>query len=161
MSTAGKSPADTFYQNAEKPARLIKVICQMIIGLGIAVALILKVYMLVFTDHQCSADLVSIGNQIRCSPTLEIMGYGLALSAGFELAFMLFTDGLNKVVEPVLLGVGATFLLVMADLRLDTVDWQLSLVILSLSTVVGGLFYIRERFVSKADNPQETATKIV
>jgi len=127
------SPAERFYEAAYRPARLIKVICQMIIGIGVAVALILKVYMLVLTDLSCAADTASLGNQIRCTGTLELAAYALALAAGFELAFLMFVDGLDKAATPLALGLSSAFLLVLADLSLASATWQTALLILALT----------------------------
>jgi len=56
MNDLDNSPAARLYRFAARPAFLIKVICQMLLGLGIAIALIAKVYMLVLTDYQCLAE---------------------------------------------------------------------------------------------------------
>lgn len=116
-----------------RPARIILTVCQMILGAGLAVTLILKVYMLVLTDHQCVADAATIGNGIRCSPTLEIMAYGLALSAGFELAYLLFEGGMDRAVRPLVLGLGSGFLLLVSGLAPGAADWQAALTLTAVS----------------------------
>jgi len=66
MNNLDNSPAANLYRFLARPAYLIKVICQMLLGLGMAITLIAKVYMLVLTDYQCLADTVTLGNRIRC-----------------------------------------------------------------------------------------------
>ena len=41
---------------------------------------------------------------------LEIVGEGLALSAGIELIYMLFTDGLDETVDPLIIGTASAIL---------------------------------------------------
>ena len=53
--TPDTSPAGRLAQIAQRPARLVPMICQMILGLALLIAIILKAYMAVLTDHQCVA----------------------------------------------------------------------------------------------------------
>lgn len=121
-----------------RPARIIRTICQMILGAGLAVTLVLKVYMLVLTDYQCAADIVSLGNMIRCADTFDIMAYTLALAAGFELAYLLFEDSAERAIRPLLLGLSAAFLFILSGLNVETANWQLALTIATLSTALFG-----------------------
>lgn len=125
-----------------RTAQIIRTFCQMILGAGLAVTLVLKVYMLVATDHQCAADAISLGNAIRCAGTLEIMSYTLALAAGFELAYLLFEDSDERAIRPLLFGLSAAFLFTLSGLNTGTANWQLALTILALScTLFGGLAF--------------------
>lgn len=146
MNNQDMSPAARLYRFAARPSYLVKVICQMILGAGIAIALIAKVYMFVLTDYQCVADSFSLGNKIRCANTLAIMAYGLALSAGFELAFRMFSDGLQATIDPIIAGVSSALLLIVASLALDNATWQIAMVLASLTFTVVALLFCRERF---------------
>ena len=137
-----------------RPARIIRTICQMILGAGLAVTLVLKVYMLVLTDYQCAADASSLGNSIRCAGTLTIMSYTLALAAGFELAYLLFEDSTERAVRPLLMGLSAAFLLILSGLSADTANWQLALTIATLSlTLFGGLSF--RQWIGSANRPHD------
>ena len=126
-----------------RPARIIRTVCQMVLGAGLAIALVLKVYMLVLTDHQCSADAASLGNMIRCHSTLEIMSYALALAAGFELAGLLFERSMERAVRPLLLGLSAAFLLLISGLDAETASWRMAATIAVLSlSLFGGLAFL-------------------
>jgi len=138
--------AERLHRFAMRPAYLIKVICQMLLGLGIAITLIAKVYMYVLTDHQCLADAINLGNRIRCGNTLAIMAYGLALSAGFELAYRLFSDGIHAAIDPLILGVSSAFLLIVSSLELENASWQVAMLLTSLTLTVAALLFCRERF---------------
>lgn len=146
MNNQDLSPAARLYRFAARPSFLIKVICQMILGAGIAVALIAKVYMFVLTDHQCLADSFSLGNKIRCANTLTIMAYALALSAGFELAYRMFSDGLNATIDPLIAGVSSALLLLAASLTIEKSTWQVALLMTSLTLAIVALLFCRERF---------------
>ena len=131
-----------FSSQVLRPARIIRSVCQMILGAGLAIALILKVYMLVLTDHQCVADATSLGNAIRCAGTLEIMSYTLALAAGFELAYLLFEDSEERMTRPLMLGLSAAFLFLLSGLSAGSASWQLALTIATLSAALfGGLAF--------------------
>lgn len=149
MSDDASTAATRFATQVIRPARIIRSLCLMILGLGLAVTLILKVYMAVLTDHQCVADAISLGNTIRCTNTLELMSYVLALSAGFELAFLLFEDSDERALRPLMFGLSAALLLVLSDLSVGTANWQLAL---TIAVVTSALFaalafrhWVRER----------------
>ncbi len=138
-----------------RPARILRTICQMILGAGLAITLILKVYMLVLTDHQCVAEAVSLGNAIRCTGTLEIMSYTLALAAGFELAYLLFEDSDERAVRPLLFGLSAAFLFIISDLSAAAANWQLALTIAAIcSALFGGLAFRHLLVKTRRDAPK-------
>jgi len=143
MSNLDNSPAANLYRFAARPAYLIKVICQMLLGLGMAITLIAKVYMLVLTDYQCLAEVTTLGNRIRCGNTLAIMSYGLAFYAGFELAFRMFRDGMHGVIDPLIIGVCSAFLLILSMLNLDNANWQVAMLLTSLTLTVVALLFFR------------------
>ncbi len=147
MTDQNRSPAERIVNGAERPARVVLVVCRMILGAGLAVALIIKVYMAVLTDHTCATGVAGLGNAIRCTPTLELMAYGLALSAGLDLAYRLFAGAARQVVTPLILGIGAGLLKVLATIGPATMNWQVALVILVLGIALIGVFFIRERFM--------------
>ena len=78
-----------------------------------------------------------------------IVGYGLALSAGIELAYMLFTPGPDEAVEPLIHASASAALLVLSS---DLDSWQAILTLVVLIASIGGLFWIRREF-----RPEEEA----
>lgn len=124
MSAAGR-----FGTQVLRPARIICSIGQMLLGAGLAIALILKVYMAILTDHQCVADSVSLGNAIRCTGTLELMSVVLALAAGLELAYLLFEDSDTRAVRPLLFGLSAAIFYVLSGVSAGTANWELAMTI--------------------------------
>lgn len=153
MTDDASNGSSRFTAQVLRPAHIIRTLCQMILGAGLAIALILKVYMLILTDHQCAADAVSLGNAIRCAGTLEIMSYTLALAAGFELAYLLFEDSDERAIRPLLFGLSAAFLFVLSGLNAGTANWQLALTIVAIScTLFGGFAFRHFVFGSRANN---------
>ncbi len=139
-----QSPGDDerFVAHVLRPAKIIRSICQMIIGAGLAVALVLKVYMMVLTDYQCVPEVATLGNAIRCTSSLEFAAYALALAAGFELAYLLFEDTLERVMRPLLFAISASFLLLLSGLSTETANWQIALTVLALTaSLTGGLAF--------------------
>jgi hypothetical protein len=80
---------------------------------------------------------------LRAKP-LEIVSYGLVYAAGFELAYMLFTDGPDEVIHPVTLGLASAVLLILSD---DAFDWRDALIVPLLCGSIAILFFVDERFV--------------
>ena len=151
-----------FVANVLRPAKIIRSICQMIIGAGLAIALVLKVYMMVLTDYQCVADSASLGNAIRCTSPLEMAAYALALAAGFELAYLLFEDTLERAMRPLLLALSASFLHVLSGLSLESASWQIALTIVALTvSLTGGMafrYWMRSKPWRKPANGKERDT---
>lgn len=139
--TPDTSPAGRLAHIAKRPARLVPMICQMILGLALIIAIILKIYMSVLTDHQCVADSISLGNLLRCEPTLSLMASILAFSAAIELARCLFSEGLDRVAAPVILALGAALLKLLAGFD-DGTGWRDALVLVSLVASIGGIAWI-------------------
>ena len=51
--TEPQNSAEMLQQVAERIARIVRTVWQIVLALALAITLILKVYMLVLTDHQC------------------------------------------------------------------------------------------------------------
>ncbi|MEM9139300.1 MAG: hypothetical protein AAGB15_05675 [Pseudomonadota bacterium] len=138
---ADTSPAARLTVIAARPARLIPLICQMILGVALLIALVLKAYMAVLTDHQCVAEETSLGNLLRCEPTLLIMANILALSAGFELVRCLFAETMERVIGPVILALTAALLMLVGGFP-GGAGWREALVLAALVAAIGGIAWI-------------------
>ena len=131
------APNDTFLMAIERPALIIKTVLQMILGAGLVVALIVKVYMLVLTDLVCTGDGGSLGEAIRCADTLEITGYVFALAAGIEGASLFFRRAFDLIRTLTLAVAGAMFIALSVQME-GVADWRLSLAIFTLAVVIAG-----------------------
>ena len=136
------APTNAFFLAIERPALIIKTILQMILGAGLVIALIVKVYMLVLTDLVCTGEAASLGEAIRCTDTLQITGFVFALAAGIEGASLFFRRAAD-LVQTMMLSVAAA-LFITLSVQLDGVaDWRLSLAIFTLATIIAGLVFGR------------------
>lgn len=129
----------SLYRAFERPAQIVLVVCQMLLGLGLAIALILKLYMLLFTDSVCVADAASLGNMIRCTPALALLGQTLMLVAAFRVAALLFSRRLDGLFEALALGVAGALIRIVSTLPSNGPVWQQTLMIAALVAVGGAL----------------------
>jgi hypothetical protein len=133
-------PAQSLIRAFERPAYTVMMVCQMLLGLGLAVALILKVYMLIFSDQVCTADSNTLGNLIRCTGTLELVAHLLILVAGFRIAALMFSATPYLLLEPLLLALTGVLLLFLSDLKIAGATWFLSLILLVIFSAMSGIF---------------------
>ncbi len=131
------APDNAFFLAIERPALIIKTVLQMILGAGLVVALIVKVYMLVLTDLVCTGEGGSLGEAIRCADTLQITGYVFALAAGIEGASLFFRRAFDLIRTLTLAVAGAMFIALSVQMN-GVADWRLSLAIFTLAVVIAG-----------------------
>lgn len=106
----------------------------MLIGILVISSLFLQAFL--FFDKEVT---FSIFNLIKYSEPLAIVAYGLSIAAGIELAYMLFTPGPDETVEPLIMGVSSTLLLLIS--KADKFEWQMGLCVPLLVTSMWILFY--------------------
>ncbi|QPC88338.1 hypothetical protein GA830_17420 [Mesorhizobium sp. NBSH29] len=155
MDTRSQHPAHILTSALERPAFTLMIVCQMLVGLGLAFALVLKVYMLIFTNQVCVADGTTLGNMIRCAQTLELMAQFLILVAGFRFAALMFTMEPYQLLGSLLLALTGVFLLFLSELSIATATWYFSLIILVLFGAISGVF-IALRIWGASDRVQES-----
>lgn len=152
MQERDTSPAGRLAEVAARPARLVPMIGQMILGVALLVALVLKAYMAVLTDHACVAESASLGNLLRCMPTLAIMANILTLSAGLELVRCLFNESLERIAAPIMLALGAALLRLLSGFP-DAIGWREALMLLALVASIGAVAWISKVLMTgKADD---------
>jgi hypothetical protein len=122
-------------------AEFVKIILQMLIGIGIIALLIFKLYY-ILTDGGFP-NLLHIESILKL-PTLEIVSRGLAYSAGVELAYMLFTPGPDEAIEPLILGLAAALLLSISKIKDPNIYLALEIALYVL--VLTSLFFLRGFF---------------
>ncbi len=135
------APNDTFLLAIERPALIVKSVLQMILGAGLVIALIVKVYMLVLTDLVCTGEGGSLGEAIRCTDTLQITGYVFALAAGIEGASLFFRRAGADLSQTLMLAVAAALFIALSVQMGGQADWRLSLSIFTLSVVIAGVIF--------------------
>lgn len=139
-------PADRLRAVIARPARLVRTICQMILGLGLAIGVILKIYMLILTDYQCEAEVQTLGNLIRCTPTLVMLGYTIALASGFAIAYRLIAGDMGRhILRPVILGVASVLIIYVALLDPAEANWRRALELGTLAVLLLGTVWLASR----------------
>lgn len=100
--TEPKRWGNYLYELAEPRAHAAKVVLQMLIGAGTVCVL-----------GYDAINLLGIPapQSLRDAAPLEIIARGLEYAAGVELAYMLFTDGPDEAIQPLILGLSAATLL--------------------------------------------------
>jgi len=132
----------------------------MFIGVLIILAILLKMIFLLF---EFQPETYSIFVAIYQLPALEIVSYGLGISAAIELAYMLFTPGPDEAIQPLILGIASALLLIVSKIGPSPADggsaatWGLALIIGVLIASMAGLLWIKRAWIEKsADMPLAT-----
>lgn len=131
-----------FFRAFQRPAWVVMMVAQMVLGLALMVTLIVKVYMLVFTSHVCTAESVTLGNLIRCTGVVELIAQFVLVMAGFRFASVMFVDRARMLLAPLMMGVVGILLLFLSDLTLQAASWSVAAVIVvlfcAMSAIVAG-----------------------
>ena len=131
-----------FFRAFQRPAWVVMMVAQMILGLALTITLILKIYMLVFSPHVCAADDETLGNLIRCSGTLEIIAHSVLMMAGFRFAAFMFQDRPRQLLGSLMIGLSGVFLLILSELSVASASWPVAAVMVvllaSISAIVVG-----------------------
>jgi len=128
------------YKECQPIAITCKIALQMFIGIAIIILLVLKL-ILHLTGEPDVEILVLLVNH----HPLKMVGYALAISAGIELAYMLFTPGPDEAVEPLILGLSSAILLVITEK--DIVSYEVALTVLVFTASIGFMFWVRKKFI--------------
>lgn len=128
-----------FFRAFQRPAWVVMMVAQMILGLALAITVAVKIYMLVLSPHVCTADGVSLGNMIRCTGTLEIIAHFLLAMAGFRFAAFMFMDRPRLLLGPMMLGLSGVLLLFLSGLTLEGASWPVAAVTLVLFGTVAAI----------------------
>ena len=149
-----------FFRAFQRPAWVVMMVAQMILGLALAVTLILKIYMLVFSPYICTADGETLGNIIRCTGTLELIAHFVLAMAGFRFAAFMFLDRPRLLLGPLMLGLSGVLLLFLSGLTLAEASWPVAAVIavlfLTISAIVVGQTLLARLHGRGANSKKET-----
>ncbi|WP_299969624.1 hypothetical protein [uncultured Roseobacter sp.] len=136
-----------FLQAFLRPAWVVMMVAQMVLGLGLAVTLIVKYYMLVVGTSVCTADANTLGNLIRCTPTLNIVAHFVLAVAAFRFAAFMFADRPQALLGPLMVALGGTLLKVLSDLTHGSASWAgaatIVTLMLGISAIFGAQVYLR------------------
>lgn len=146
-NTVDLKPSKALYDKLQDYAEVFKVILQMIIGFGLVFLLILRLFDLskngLFSYFDDWFNLSNLSS-------LQIVGYALAYATGVELAYTLFTDGPDEAVNPLLLAVASSIILLLASTGDSSLQQAVSILILSIALFI--IFYIRKHYLDDKEN---------
>ncbi|MEM9549972.1 MAG: hypothetical protein AAGA05_02285 [Pseudomonadota bacterium] len=149
-----------FFRAFQRPAWVVMMVAQMVLGLALAITIILKIYMLVFSPYVCTADAESLGNIIRCTGTLEIVAHFVLAMAAFRFAGVMFLDRPRMLLGPLMLGISGALLLFLSGLTLSEASWPVAAVILvlfvAISATVAGQTVLSRLHGRGPDSKKET-----
>lgn len=142
MSEQPKISEIAFLRAFERPAYVVLFAAQMILGLALAIALLIKFYMVVFTPLECMPNEPSLGNLIRCTQSLEMAAHFIFAVAGFRFAAFMFQERPRAILGAVMLGLVGALMLFVSNLTSGPATWAsaglLAVLVASVASVVAG-----------------------
>jgi hypothetical protein len=143
-----------FFAAFRRPAWVIMMVAQMLLGLGLAVALIVKYYMLIFGTSVCAADTDTLGNIIRCTPTLTMAAHFVLGVAGFRFAAFMFQDRPRAILPPMMLSFAGMLLLFLQSVTPESATWPVAAVIVTLLGCMSAVFAAQYLLVRGKDRSE-------
>ena len=129
-----------FFVAFRRPAWVIMLVAQMLLGLALAIALIVKYYMLVFGTAVCMPDDGTVGNMIRCTPTLVMAAHTILGVAGFRFAAFMFQDRPRAIFPPMMLSFAGILLLFVQGVTHEGASWPIAAIIVTLLGCMAAVF---------------------
>lgn len=141
-----RSPGRWLYGKAKPWAHGLKVLLQMIVGVGAVIDIIWHVEQSI-SAHEGTAPFFP-----DITTSVTVVASALAVAAAIELAYTLFTPGPDETLEPLMLGLssGILFLITENGDKSLSAPAQFSAVLLGV-LALGALFFIRRRFLHDDD----------
>jgi len=124
------------YDDYEPVAKAIKIMLQMFIGIVLVCTFALNVLAKIFYF----AEITPLRQFAELNP-LDIAAYGLFFSAGIDLAYMLFTEGPDEALDPIMTGIAGAILLGVAQIHVDKIQEGMTLFL--ETAALAGLFAVR------------------
>ena len=137
-------------ENSESAANRIQFFCQRLIFATLTAFLLFKgAVELIDTFSPSSLSSNHLITHIKQIKTLSYVAKALAVSCGFQLAFMLITKGPDEAIEPIMLGIASIILLMLSVI--EPQDWSVnnSLSIAILILCIGALYFLSRKVSGK------------
>lgn len=139
-----KDPGGVLYSKVKPWAYMFKIFLQMIVGVG-AVA-----YIGWYAYQYLNSNITGPGPDLNAvSGAVAVIAFALAIAAGIELAYTLFTPGPDEALDPLMLGTSSGILLLITTPNLQPL-LQFSGVLLGV-LALGALFIIRRNLLDRND----------
>ena len=151
-NTNPMSPDERLIRAFVRPARIVAAVLRLLLAAGFTIALILKVYMIILTDYTCEDGVATLGNTIRCTPILLLLGYALALTAAIEFALRLLSNAPRRFLPPFTQALLAVLILYLARIETVGTTWESALFLLAAGLLLLGIMWAQRGFrVSGSD----------
>ena len=139
-----KAPGRALYRKLKPWAYLSKVFLQMVVGVGAAAYIGWYTYQYLATPH------TGFGPSLdTVSGAVNVIAFALAIAAGIELAYTLFTPGPDEALDPLMLGISSGILVLVTTPGLQPL-LQFFGVLLGV-LALGALFLIRRHLIDQND----------
>lgn len=142
-----------------RSALLVAVVFRMLIGLGLALALVVKMYMLILTDFSCQTELMNLGNSILCTSVLDMIATSIFLVTGLGFAVGLISTHAVRLSETLLMGMCGVVIAFIAELSVESASWETAIVIFSLFVPISVLIILSRWTIiptKSTDSSEET-----
>ena len=136
MTTENHQRSERYQLAVERPVTIIATAMSIILGVALAIALVLKIYMLVLTDYVCEADGATLGNLIRCTATLDSVAALFAAAATVNAATILIVPRIEYLSRTLGFAAAAAFVSLMSAYVAGDYDWRMTLASTALFAVV-------------------------
>jgi len=124
-----------YRRSVERPALIIDMALRVILAAGLIVALIVKVYALALTDYVCVAGEQTLGNVIRCTGALAMVGGFVAVVAGLEAAIGFVVRARGGLTRALALAAVASAFALFSQVFEGEHGWRLSLLLVVLVAI--------------------------
>ncbi|MYA87308.1 MAG: hypothetical protein F4X97_02430 [Boseongicola sp. SB0662_bin_57] len=115
---------------------IIATAMSIVLGVALAIALVLKIYMLVLTDYVCEADGATLGNLIRCTATLDLVAAFFAVAAAINAATVLIVPRIELFSRALGFAAAAAFVSLMSAYVAGEYDWRMTLASSALFAII-------------------------
>lgn len=136
MTTESRQRSGRYELAVERPVTIIATAMNIILGVALAIALVLKIYMLVLTDYVCEADGATLGNLIRCTATLDLVAAFFAATATINAATILIVPSIEYFSRALGFAAAAAFVSLMGAYVAGDYDWRMTLASTALFAIV-------------------------
>ena len=142
--TFRRAPGSWLYRHGQPWAHAVKVLLQMIVGIGAVIDI----------GRHVTHSLISRTASSPLAPTIgisvKVIAYALAVAAAIELAYTLFTPGPDEALDPLMLGLASGILLLVTSDNLSVTARYFGVLMGVLA--LAGLFLIRRYLLREDDS---------
>lgn len=137
---------DDSKEDSESAADRIQFFCQRLIFASLTILLLLKGIIELADSLSLLKDSTNhFITHLKGIKTLSYVANALAISCGFQLAFMLITKGPDEAIEPIMLGIASVILLMLSAIEPQKWSIDNSLSVAVLIGCIGALFYLSKK----------------